>query len=356
MSGHEPFFSIGVTTYKRRDLLRQTLLSLLGQSFTDFEVIVGNDDIDEALSANSLGIQDTRVRFVNNPRNIGELENMNSLLGMARGQYYTWQFDDDPVAPSFLQEAYSALLKFNFPLCVFTSYSLIYGTSIHRFRTNSSGEIKLFSGKDFLRGYLSGRLQAMGCCGIYKRDYLNRVGGVHRLTDGPMALYTENLLLIGVGLLPEVAYINAPLVSSRVHSNSWTCSSNDVESFKQAGRNLIRESMTILSRVELRSDFQDNMTSLLKFVLGSVIVRSICANRRWDRNEMRDYVSSIREEFELLRGSALHRCAELGLDAACKNIPRDIAKAKLKNAIPRECLKYLHFARSMILRYSNRAF
>ena len=40
-----PFFSIGVTTYNRKELLKQTLISIINQTFTDFEVIVGNDYI-----------------------------------------------------------------------------------------------------------------------------------------------------------------------------------------------------------------------------------------------------------------------------------------------------------------------
>ena len=42
-----PFFTIGVTTYKRRELLSQTLTSLRNQTFRDFEVIIGNDDTSE---------------------------------------------------------------------------------------------------------------------------------------------------------------------------------------------------------------------------------------------------------------------------------------------------------------------
>ncbi|MFA4853438.1 MAG: glycosyltransferase, partial [Bacteroidales bacterium] len=76
----KPLFSIGVPTYNRKDLLKQTLLSILEQSFADFEVIVGNDFPDETISAESLGIDDRRVRFINNKQNLGELENMNSLL------------------------------------------------------------------------------------------------------------------------------------------------------------------------------------------------------------------------------------------------------------------------------------
>lgn len=56
--GSAPFFSIGITTYNRPDLLKQTLDSISAQTFADFEAIVGNDYAEEPLSAELLGITD----------------------------------------------------------------------------------------------------------------------------------------------------------------------------------------------------------------------------------------------------------------------------------------------------------
>src|SRR5713226_4574644 len=117
-----PLFSFGVTTYDRVDLLAETLSSILRQTFCDFEIIVGNDNPNRTLSAASLGIHDSRIRFVNHSRNLGELGNMNSLLGLARGRYFTWIADDDLYAPNFLHAVHAALNKFEFPPCVYTSY------------------------------------------------------------------------------------------------------------------------------------------------------------------------------------------------------------------------------------------
>jgi glycosyltransferase involved in cell wall biosynthesis len=352
----KPLFSIGVTTYNRKGLLKQTLLSLLEQTFTDFEVIVGNDHVNEPLSEKVLGIKDSRLKFVNNEKNLGELENMNSLLRMAQGRYFTWQFDDDPVSPAFLQQIYSTLIKFSFPTCVFTSYLYIYGISAYKFRNKTSEQSKLFSGKNFLREYLSGKLHTMGCCGLYNTDYLKQIGGVQRLTEGPMALYTENLLLVKVGLLPEVAYINMPLVSYRVHRNSWTCLNNDVELFKVAGLNLIRESVAILSKAQLKNDFQKNILSILEFVLSSVVVKSIIRNKRIDNQYILEYVSSIGKEFEPLKGSEQYQFALFGLERALKNVPIYIFKTKIKMLIPPRFLKFVHMARSIFLPYINKIF
>ena len=353
---YKPLFSIGVTTYNRKDLLKQTLLSLLEQTFTDFEVIIGNDFPDETLSSEILGIEDPRIRFINHKRNIGELENMNSLLSMAHGRYFTWQSDDDPCAPTLLSEVYSALIKFDFPPCVFTSYLLIYGTSFYKYKKNYNGQVQLFSGRDFLRAYLSGRLKAMGCCGFYNTDYLNSIGGAKRLTNGLMALHSEYLLPIRAGLLSKVIYINAPLVSYRIHENSWTCSNKEMELFKQAGINLIRESIMIFLRTELKDDFQKNLSSLLKSVLCSVVVKIILRNKQLDKQEIRGYISLIEEEFNPLKGSGLYKMAVSSLETALKNMPWYISKAKIKMLVPPRCLKFAHMARSFFSKLTNKAF
>jgi glycosyltransferase involved in cell wall biosynthesis len=356
MIDRKPLFSIGVTTFNRKDLLKQTLLSLLEQTFTDFEVIVGNDYTDEVLSAEMLEIEDPRVRFINNTRNIGELENMNSLLGMAHGKYFSWQFDDDPCAPTLLSEVYSALIKYDFPTCVFTSYLPIYGKVIHKFKNKYNRQLKLYPGRDFLRLYLSGRLKALGCCGFYRTDYLMDIGGAKRLSNGPMALHSEYLLLIRTGLLSEIAYINEPLVTTRVHENSWTCLNSDVELFKEAGINLIRESIMILSTSEIKDDFQNNLTSILKAVLSSVIMKSTIQNEKLDMQEFQMYIYLIENEFNPLKGSALYKSAMSGLDTALKNVSRYIFKAKLKMITPFRYLKFAHMVLSIFSRYSKKVF
>ena len=189
-----PFFSIGVTTYNRPELLKQTLVSIITQTFANFEIIVGNDYIQEPLSADLLDIRDSRIRFVNHPQNLGEALNMNTLLDLSQGRYFTWQCDDDLYAPNFLEEVHSALIRFDYPHCVFTSYELIYDTSFPDMKKTLSGKEQILSGRQFLRSYWSGNLKAMGCTGVYDKEYLKRIGGVECLTGTSTPLYSEHLL------------------------------------------------------------------------------------------------------------------------------------------------------------------
>ena len=250
-----PYFSIGVTTYNRPELLKQTLSSIRAQTFADFEVIVGNDYIPESISASSLGFKDPRMRFVNHPRNLGEVQNMNALVDLSRGRYFTWLTDDDLYAPNFLEEVYSALIKFNLPACVFTSFENICGTALPAAAAAAGrvkGQTQQFSGRQFLRMYWSGRLKAMGCTAVYDTAYLKRLGGVESLSETSFALYSEHLLLIRNGLLDQVVYIDEPLVRYRIHEGSWGCSAKDLLLYKQASQNLIRASIDVFCQPQLR--------------------------------------------------------------------------------------------------------
>lgn len=304
-----PFFSIGVTTYNRPELLKQTLVSIISQTFANFEVIVGNDYIQEPLSADLLGITDPRIRFVNHPRNLGEALNMNTLLELSQGRYFTWQCDDDLYAPNFLEEVHSALVNFNLPPCVFTSYEFIYGTSFPDTAKIISGKRQLFSGREFLRMYWSGKLKAMGCTGVYNKEYLKRIGGVECLTDTSTPLYSEHLLLVRAGLLKHVAHIDQPLVRYRIHEGAWGCTATDLRLYGQAGQNLVHESITVFSNPKLRNDFRQNIDSVLKFVVFEYFSKTRARDGCLSRHESIPFFFSIKRQFNPLKGSELYRIA-----------------------------------------------
>ena len=305
----KPFFSIGVTTYNRPEMLKQTLMSISAQTFSDFEVIVGNDYIQEPLSAELFGIMDSRIRFINHPRNLGEAGNMNTLLNLSRGRYFTWQCDDDLYAPNFLDDVHSALVKYNSPLCVFTAYEFIYGTSFPDAVRTPTGRGQIYSGRQFLKMYWAGKLKAMGCTGVYDKEYLKQIGGVQCLTDTSTPLYSEHLLLVRAGLLEHVAHIDEPLVKYRIHEEAWGCTARDLSLYRQASHNLIRESVKVFSNSKLRGDFRQNIASILKFVVfeyfGKARAGDGCLSRHW----VVPFFFSLKKQFNSLKGSTLYRIA-----------------------------------------------
>ena len=118
-----PFFSIGVTTYNRGILLKECLASILDQTFTKFEVIVGNDYTSDKLSLDEFNLDDQRFKIVNHDENLGELNNMNWLLHAANGRYFTWLADDDAYYPNFLEYIHRTLITHEKLDCGFSNYN-----------------------------------------------------------------------------------------------------------------------------------------------------------------------------------------------------------------------------------------
>jgi glycosyltransferase involved in cell wall biosynthesis len=95
-----PTVSVCIPAYRRPSELREGLASVLAQSFTDFEVVVGDDSGD--LESVVAEFTDPRVRYVRNPRRLGMVENWTQLLNRARGRYRSLLMDDDLLLPGFL--------------------------------------------------------------------------------------------------------------------------------------------------------------------------------------------------------------------------------------------------------------
>lgn len=257
-----PYFSIGVTTFKRRDLLVETLSSILAQTFSDFEVIVGNDNTAEPLTLEMLGVDDPRVRILNHVVNLGEIDNMNMLLTQSRGRYFTWLADDDLYNQDFLKAVRDAHERCGSPLCVYTSYTS--GSTYDYNKVDYIGCIRKCSGREFLHDYLSRRIQVLGCCGVFDAQYLRKIGGMERLGQG-FSPYSDNLLAIKAGLFEVLCCIDAPLIFFRTHPGSISLSNPDLYAYVTAQKDLCSRAVEIFKTEWLRPDLQQNLYRLLSY-------------------------------------------------------------------------------------------
>lgn len=267
----KPFFSIGVPTFNRHDLLRETLDSILAQDFADFEVIVGNDYTQEVLTGEMIGISDPRIRFVNHPRNLREVGNMNALLTAASGRYFTWLFDDDLIEPGFLRAAHDILAREAFPPALFPRYRVLQGDAPYLPARVSPGELERFSGREFLRAYFSGRLDVISTTAFFATDFFrSTVGGVEELCDSAVGLYCEYLLLVKCGLLGEVLCLDAPYVVFRAHGESWGASNTELHKYLQGGQRLVRRCAEVLRHPDLRPDLERTLIGICKIHLSKL--------------------------------------------------------------------------------------
>jgi glycosyltransferase involved in cell wall biosynthesis len=91
--------------------LRESLDSILGQSFGDFDLVIsdnastdGTEDICRGYSA-----LDRRIRYIRQPRNLGATANYNTVFGEARGKYFKWASSNDKCCPGFFEKCIRVL-------------------------------------------------------------------------------------------------------------------------------------------------------------------------------------------------------------------------------------------------------
>jgi glycosyltransferase involved in cell wall biosynthesis len=346
-----PLFSIGVTTYDRVDMLIETLNSITSQNFDDVEIIVANDNPKRTVTAENLGITDPRVRFINNPKNLGELANMNSLLAQSRGRYFTWIADDDLYASDFLQRAREALEMFDYPLTVFTSFSLMHGTVPDDDRKLHSNETKLYSGREFLRLYLSRKIKTMGVMGLYDREYLIGQGGLTDVSGDGMGLYCEYFLLINAGLLEHVAFIDAPLAFYRIHEMSWSCALNlNADQYRRAGFNLVQLSLERFTSPPLVADFDEDLTSLLKWFLTEYVIAARRA-QNYGLSHLIRYLLGAKDHVAGLRGTPFFWRARWSLMRAEAWLCWVLFKQQIVAVAPRPLIRAFYAARAFFHRH-----
>ena len=98
-----PLVSFCFTTYKRPDILIDTVKSVLLQSFTDFEVIISDNDPEQSGKKITEVIKDSRVKYFPNEENLGMKKSFNKSLERSVGEYIVMIADDDPVYPNMLE-------------------------------------------------------------------------------------------------------------------------------------------------------------------------------------------------------------------------------------------------------------
>lgn len=106
-----PKATIGLPVYNGENYLRESIDSILAQTFTDFELIISDNastDQTEAI-CRAYVAADPRVHYTRNETNLGASRNYNQLVSLARGQYFKWGAHDDLCAPQFLERCVQLL-------------------------------------------------------------------------------------------------------------------------------------------------------------------------------------------------------------------------------------------------------
>lgn len=120
-----PKVSILIPTYNRENLIGECIQSALNQTYTDIEIIVGDNASNDKtwVICEEYAASDPRIRIYRNETNIGPVRNWQRCICEARGEYGKILFSDDLIDPQFVEKTLPLLTE-NDVGFVFTSVSM----------------------------------------------------------------------------------------------------------------------------------------------------------------------------------------------------------------------------------------
>ena len=106
-----PRLSIGLPVYNGEKFLAESIESLLGQSYEDFELIISDNASTDGTAdiCRRYAQQDPRIRYIRQQQNIGSAPNHNFVIEQARGELFKHASHDDLYARDLVELCVSAL-------------------------------------------------------------------------------------------------------------------------------------------------------------------------------------------------------------------------------------------------------
>jgi|HubBroStandDraft_5_1064220.scaffolds.fasta_scaffold125493_1 glycosyltransferase involved in cell wall biosynthesis len=106
-----PRLTVGLPVYNGENFLAESLDALLGQTYSDFELIISDNASTDATAdiCRRYAGQDSRVRYIRQARNIGCAPNHNFVVAQARAEMFKWASNDDLYARDLIRQCVEAL-------------------------------------------------------------------------------------------------------------------------------------------------------------------------------------------------------------------------------------------------------
>ena len=104
--------TVGIPTFNRAVWLRETINSVLAQTFTSFRLIVSDNASDDDTSEVVRSFNDKRIHYVRSERNVGAIGNLNRLVALTETEFVVLLPDDDVLYPGHLGAVVELLERF----------------------------------------------------------------------------------------------------------------------------------------------------------------------------------------------------------------------------------------------------
>lgn len=227
-----PPLTVALLTYNRLHYLEQSIAAVLGQSYEDFELLVLDNGSSDGTAAFILSLQDPRIRYVRNSRNVSTVEfNCRSAYHLALGHRVIVTHDDDVMERDMLERQMRFMDCHPDVRLVWTRVSDIDQDG-HPIVDGSAApdSERVFAPGEYISSFLKERLWPMPSGVMLERAVLPRFYAVHACL-GDAAARKKTLETAGIEdvLMPArinrrhaIGYLDQPLLRRRVHTRQFS--------------------------------------------------------------------------------------------------------------------------------------
>jgi glycosyltransferase involved in cell wall biosynthesis len=214
-----PRLTVGLPVYNGADYLRETLDSLLGQTFDDFELIISDNASTDATAeiCREYLARDRRIRYMRHDVNLGAARNYNGIFDLCTTEYFKWAAHDDICAPTFLERCVEALDADRDAVLAFTQARVVDGRGFDIDPGHGYNPAITFASLDVgarFRDLICARHRCFAIFGVI------RSAALRRTTLLRIFSHSDRLLLGELILMGHCAHIPEPLFLSRVHAEA----------------------------------------------------------------------------------------------------------------------------------------
>ncbi|MFN2628144.1 MAG: glycosyltransferase family 2 protein [Gaiellaceae bacterium] len=113
-------YSILLPTRNRLGLLREAMVTVLRQDYSDWEIVVSDNCSDDDVGGYVRSLDDPRVNYVRTDRVLPVTENWNNALAHSSGDYFLMLGDDDGLLDGYFTELDRSRARFGDPDLVYS--------------------------------------------------------------------------------------------------------------------------------------------------------------------------------------------------------------------------------------------
>ena len=215
-------FSVVIPLYNKRDYIKETIESVLLQTYTDFDIIVVNDSSTDDSLAIVQSFNDSRIRIYTKP-NGGVSDTRNYGLKKALGEYICFLDADDLWTSEYLYNLHCIILKYPFAGMICSAYSVFKESINHPISQFdlSKYDLPSYSLVDFFRySVLEKKSIALTSAVCIKKDILYKITGPFPVG---IAMGEDVNVWVRVASTTDVAYCNKPLMLYRLEASMSLC-------------------------------------------------------------------------------------------------------------------------------------